>query len=86
MSLEKATDLTVVALFTRAWIEMKCLFYCHTLKIVALFTRAWIEINLYSLVDGQTYVALFTRAWIEIAMEIAERFEDGGRPLHEGVD
>ena len=45
MSLEKATDLTVVALFTRAWIEMASLSTITRLNKVALFTRAWIEIH-----------------------------------------
>ena len=55
-----------VALFTRAWIEIKSPFgglgYCF----VALFTRAWIEMTLS--LSGFKYpsVALFTRAWIEI--------------------
>ena len=54
--------------------------------LVALFTRAWIEILCNLREQKQQHVALFTRAWIEMAMEIAERFEGGGRPLYEGVD
>ena len=53
---------------------------------VALFTRAWIEISNNSSIYAKLPVALFTRAWIEMAVEIAARFECGGRPLHEGVD
>ena len=34
----------VVALFTRAWIEILKLSYSESAKEVALFTRAWIEI------------------------------------------
>ena len=35
----------IVALFTRAWIEILSLLYCAFVKTVALFTRAWIEIS-----------------------------------------
>ena len=35
----------VVALFTRAWIEMLVLPCILVMYVVALFTRAWIEIN-----------------------------------------
>ncbi len=57
----------VVALFTRAWIEMV---YVDTLigdlTMVALFTRAWIEMFILSPLPRRARVALFTRAWIEI--------------------
>ena len=36
--------LIVVALFTRAWIEMVSIFDIIIGQLVALFTRAWIEI------------------------------------------
>ena len=35
----------VVALFTRAWIEMIRIFVKAISSLVALFTRAWIEIT-----------------------------------------
>ena len=35
----------LVALFTRAWIEIKTLSLVHNRIFVALFTRAWIEIQ-----------------------------------------
>ena len=35
----------MVALFTRAWIEIGNSNYAEILKGVALFTRAWIEIQ-----------------------------------------
>ena len=35
----------MVALFTRAWIEITDLYANTILKHVALFTRAWIEIH-----------------------------------------
>ena len=56
----------VVALFTRAWIEMaqaRCFIWYFA---VALFTRAWIEIRLKKQLPHCDDVALFTRAWIEI--------------------
>ncbi len=37
----------MVALFTRAWIEMMLLSMTVLIIIVALFTRAWIEICVY---------------------------------------
>ena len=36
----------LVALFTRAWIEIYRFTVIYVLKLVALFTRAWIEIAL----------------------------------------
>ena len=35
----------MVALFTRAWIEINCAFLLDGRYVVALFTRAWIEIQ-----------------------------------------
>ena len=40
------TSCPVVALFTRAWIEIYCSGSCRHPRLVALFTRAWIEITL----------------------------------------
>ena len=57
---------TSVALFTRAWIEIRCGKFWKCKLCVALFTRAWIEIAIsYSDYSAEN-VALFTRAWIEI--------------------
>ena len=43
---ENKSDVETVALFTRAWIEIDSVLYCHVLaEQVALFTRAWIEIT-----------------------------------------
>ena len=82
----KVTMYTIVALFTRAWIEI---YYENTngqLFGVALFTRAWIEIaSLIKSLSGDT-VALFTRAWIEIVNQSIIPFSTISRPLHEGVD
>ena len=36
----------IVALFTRAWIEMHLLPPLTAVSYVALFTRAWIEIDI----------------------------------------
>ena len=75
-----------VALFTRAWIEMRGKTTNLILWGVALFTRAWIEILLLKEYTVRYPVALFTRAWIEIPKNF--KFVPGakGRPLHEGVD
>ena len=82
----KVTMYTIVALFTRAWIEI---YYENTngqLFGVALFTRAWIEIYpQYSKIAGVN-VALFARAWIEIVNQSIIPFSTISRPLHEGVD
>ena len=56
----------MVALFTRAWIEIKRNIGVYHDKNVALFTRAWIEIFNQILDSEYHQVALFTRAWIEI--------------------
>ena len=37
----------IVALFTRAWIEIACVPLPRVLNRVALFTRAWIEIYFF---------------------------------------
>ena len=56
----------LVALFTRAWIEISYISGKFASQSVALFTRAWIEISYISGKFASQSVALFTRAWIEI--------------------
>ena len=56
----------IVALFTRAWIEITSGAISWASSPVALFTRAWIEIPTGVYTITEDYVALFTRAWIEI--------------------
>ena len=56
----------MVALFTRAWIEMCVTVARVSSAYVALFTRAWIEIQAHAFHVPFSHVALFTRAWIEI--------------------
>ena len=75
-----------VALFTRAWIEIKKTDRRSVTITVALFARAWIEINKDSFISDGDIVALFARAWIEInpLSRLSERKR--GRPLCEGVD
>ena len=75
-----------VALFTRAWIEIRLNLEEITFKKVALFTRAWIEIRRLHNESARIGVALFTRAWIEIDFLISQYLCNVGRPLHEGVD
>ena len=61
-----------VALFTRAWIEIRNLVKSTNVILVALFTRAWIEI-FFAIKNSTCHtVALFTRAWIEINILEAE--------------
>ena len=55
-----------VALFTRAWIEIRSKISLSIISSVALFTRAWIEIYDLAVAIYLSFVALFTRAWIEI--------------------
>ena len=62
--------LNYVALFTRAWIEIKYFVLRHIPYQVALFTRAWIEIQTATRVFYRGIVALFTRAWIEILPDL----------------
>ena len=78
--------MTTVALFTRAWIEIKSFQPILGVAMVALFTRAWIEILSFVTMYNLAFVALFTRAWIEIVGWYAIDESDTGRPLHEGVD
>ena len=56
----------IVALFTRAWIEIRYFERMTGVNGVALFTRAWIEIDYKPSGKPENPVALFTRAWIEI--------------------
>ena len=76
----------MVALFTRAWIEMTALSENLYSARVALFTRAWIEMTQKGKIDVDILVALFTRAWIEITLQGSAFICGLGRPLHEGVD
>ena len=55
-----------VALFARAWIEIKYHVLESKSEYVALFARAWIEITWQSNTVHIFVVALFARAWIEI--------------------
>ena len=75
-----------VALFARAWIEIKSTPARFFNQSVALFARAWIEMLYPSMMSSQSGVALFARAWIEIAEFIKRRSHLFSRPLCEGVD
>ena len=75
-----------VALFTRAWIEIKTKTIYRVQVGVALFTRAWIEIKIFTNFCHGKWVALFTRAWIEIVLKTSLAKVLYCRPLHEGVD
>ena len=75
-----------VALFTRAWIEIKSQKVKENRLQVALFTRAWIEIKSQKVKENRLQVALFTRAWIEIVRIDPIKACPVSRPLHEGVD
>ena len=84
--INRIAEVKVVALFTRAWIEIAVVLIMYDVKSVALFTRAWIEISATRQREKGKDVALFTRAWIEIFASIAEYNAAVRRPLHEGVD
>ena len=77
----------LVALFTRAWIEM--LFELHVSPEGAKSPSSRGR-GLKSLDSRSKYtyrpVALFTRAWIEIFLLNFMLSQDNCRPLHEGVD
>ena len=79
-------QITLVALFTRAWIEISFAVATADVTIVALFTRAWIEIDTVYFANGIIIVALFTRAWIEMFSRYRRLSSVICRPLHEGVD
>ena len=76
----------MVALFTRAWIEIIDVYTVSEETYVALFTRAWIEMPPLQKIMTAHSVALFTRAWIEIREQGTIIIITCGRPLHEGVD
>ena len=76
----------VVALFTRAWIEIHLKRLKQYFIKVALFTRAWIEIVKEYGKNILFVVALFTRAWIEIRLSHISAHKYTRRPLYEGVD
>ncbi len=76
----------MVALFTRAWIEIAAAAAPVNPAGVALFTRAWIEIEALTNILKCRPVALFTRAWIEMSAIAAPVTVSVCRPLHEGVD
>ena len=61
----------MVALFTRAWIEISTAISVLKTSLVALFTRAWIEILHGFYEQEAASVALFTRAWIEIPTHLS---------------
>ncbi len=61
----------LVALFTRAWIEIPAVAKRCITAFVALFTRAWIEIISDVVFTMVIVVALFTRAWIEMSFGVA---------------
>ena len=75
-----------VALFARAWIEIRAHKAYRQLWLVALFARAWIEILHLTPSLLAIIVALFARAWIEIASQNYKDHVPLGRPLCEGVD
>ena len=84
--LDMPRKLSVVALFTRAWIEISLKSGLAKAAKVALFTRAWIEMmKLHNGVE-LARVALFTRAWIEITADKTKIDSFTSRPLHEVVD
>ena len=76
----------IVALFTRAWIEIASSARAVRDCPVALFTRAWIEMSILTSFLVLPRVALFTSAWIEISFMLISNLKVVCRPLHEGVD
>ena len=78
--------ISLVALFTRAWIEIRYIVFLLPCGLVALFTRAWIEISATEIANMMIGVALFTRAWIEMYKSSLLGFALVRRPLYEGVD
>ena len=78
------TEGVLVALFTRAWIEITLPNATRIKRCVALFTRAWIEIVFGIKALPIIFVALFTRAWIEISDYIGIDTLTARRTLYEG--
>ena len=75
-----------VALFTRAWIEIKVLLYV-VVSVKSPSSRGrGLKFCLWQYHSHKGEVALFTRAWIEIDCLLYCHVFTAGRPLHEGVD
>ena len=69
-SLVARTDrLFAVALYARAWIEIRDSPYGWATRLVALYARAWIEIAFAGFTVQGSEVALYARAWIEIFLK-----------------
>ena len=76
----------LVALFTRAWIEIDYKSRNPEYPTVALFTRAWIEMNqiMKNLGMAQGSPSLRGRGLKSRGTQFAKG--EKGRPLYEGVD
>ena len=75
----------VVALFTRAWIEIHSPSTMLSSSPVALFTRAWIEIVFTRHTKRQAWSPSSRGRGLKSFTSVKVCFADG-RPLHEGVD
>ena len=76
----------LVALFTRAWIEIISLFFIIPWISVALFTRAWIEIGGDNVVDFIIYGRPLYEGVDWNSYDASKDALYNRRPLHEGVD
>ena len=76
----------LVALFTRAWIEIFCTRILYLLLFVALFTRAWIEINFSNYKPSGKPSPSSRGRGLKLYLPYIGFVKIDGRPLHEGVD
>ena len=77
--------ISIVALFTRAWIEIQTSFQDTAVHRVALFTRAWIEMDLGG--EKSRFRQSPSSRGRGLKCPDKDNVEDDfGRPLHEGVD
>ena len=76
----------IVALFTRAWIEITASTVASPAVAVALFTRAWIEIESVYLRDNESFCRpLYEGVDWNVNMMLLPSLSEC-RPLYEGVD
>ena len=77
----------LVALFTRAWIEIQTVTVILGGQIVSPSSRGrGLKFMIATDIYDHSDVALFTRAWIEMLTSSGISPAVKSRPLHEGVD
>ena len=66
-ALGEAKSILDVALYARAWVEIKVFADLDLFGAVALYARAWVEMHGVLVAWAALLVALYARAWVEIS-------------------